>query len=283
MMQLPTNTEIQILSGWRAPESVTIYSPYIEPSSADNNPNRIQLKNLLKEAHRLLAAKRLGEREIDKILKPAKDLIDGDEFSTSSKRGLALFLNLDLFYYYHLPPTDMKPYVIVDKKFKTGPLAKLLNGNLHYYVLVLSFNGVQLFKGDRYNLKKLKFQKKPVGMMEDLNIDELPNERQLHVVAALDTGRKSKRYHGQYNETETNKDLLTQYFRHIDHRLRSYIKNKRAPLIIAGVDYLLPIYQQVNTYPHLFDKEIIGSIEHLSLDQIREKACTVLDNSQISK
>jgi|GEM_PF-2403777 len=70
MIQLPTKTQLEALRAWRAPNSVTIYSPYIAANSPENNPNRVQLKDLLKEAHKLLSNKNITEREINIILKP---------------------------------------------------------------------------------------------------------------------------------------------------------------------------------------------------------------------
>jgi len=269
MIQLPTNTEIKTLKAFKEPDSISIYAPYIAPNSSDN-PNRTQLKNFLKEARQQLLAKELDEREIDAILQPAKKLLDSEEFRMNYKHSLAVFIGNDFFRYYHLPPKGVTSSLIIGKGFSVQPIVELLNSSPPYFVLLLSHNGVQLLKGDRYNIEQI--QEFPTPMKEDLNIDEYPNEFQPHEVAPAIEGKGSNRFHGQYNQTQVDKEMLTKYFRHIDTKLQKVIKNEKIPLIIAGVEYLLPIYRQVNTYPHLLESEIQGSLEHSPLDSIRKKA-----------
>jgi hypothetical protein len=264
MIRIPTKLELEELRAFKKPLCLTIYSPYIASNAPDNNPNRIQLKNLLKEAHKLLSDHGLTKREIDSMIQPVEKLADGDRFRTNYPHGLA-------FKYYDLPPKGFTPYVFVNKSFKLKPILDLASNNLKYYLLIVSYNGAHLLKGDLYQIKKLKFHKAPAAMLKELNIDELPHERQFHNVAPASQGKKSERSHGQYNDTEVNKDMLARFFRIIDEKVTDQLKGKDTPLIIAGVDYLLPLYRQVNTYPHLLTSEITGNLEHLSLESIHKK------------
>lgn len=276
MIQLPTKAQLEVLRSWRAPNSVTIYSPYIAANSPDSNPNRIQLKSLLKEACQLLINNHIPQREVDAILEPAKKLLDGEEFTTSSKHGLVLFMHNDFFDYYHLPVDDVSQYVVVGGGFKLQPIVKLKNYNLSYYVLMVSHNGVQLFKGDLYDIKKIKFQKIPKTMLQELNIDEFDKLRGLHTVARVSEGKGSKQYHGEFEKSQIDKDMLTQFFRKIDSEVHKVIKDEKTPLILAGVEYLLPIYRKINTYPFISTKEIEGSLEHSPIETIRDQACEIL-------
>lgn len=281
MIQLPTKTEIETLQAFFKPNSVSIYAPYIAPSSP-NNPNRIQLKNLLKQARQLLTDAKLSSREIAATLQPAEKLLDGDEFRTNHEHNLALFMHHDCFAYYHLPAEATVSSVQMDKGFNLQPIIELLNDNLPYYVLRLSHNDVQLLKGDRYYIEQLQLQKFPTNMEQELNIDEYPNEIQTHSIAAASKGKGSEAFHGQYNETQVDKEMLIKFFRRIDQKLHDALKDKTTPLIIAGVDYLLPLYRQVSTYPHLLLDEIRGNLEHASLDFVREHASTILAHSTSS-
>lgn len=280
MIQLPTKTQLAALKAWRKPDCVTIYSPYITSNSASKNPNQTQLKVLLNEAEKILLDKHLTQREVNHILEPGFKLIDSDEFTTSSKHSLVLFMHHGFFDFYHLPTEDVDRSVIVGKGFKLWPIVKLIEFNLNYYLLLISSNSTRLFRGDSYRLKEIKFQKTPTTMMQELNIDELPKDRGLHSVARADAEKGSKRFHGQFEKSQTNKDLLTMYFRRIDKRVNRIIKNKKRPLILAGVDALLPIYRKVNTYPHLSKDELNGNFEHTPLDAVREQACKIVSDSQ---
>lgn len=274
MIQLPTTTQREALRANEQDNSISIYIPYLAPSSSDN-PNRIQLKNALKEVRRLLQAKKMPVRAIDELLSPAHRLIDGDEFRSLDPHSLALFIHHDFFAYYHLPSEGVQPLVVVDTKFSTKPLDELALNNQPYYVLLLNHNDVKLLKGDQYQIEPLQVENLPSNMVKALNIDEYPRERQLHPVANASSGKGSEQYHGQYNETQVDKDMLTEFFRRIDRRLHEVIKDTETPLIISGVDFLLPLYRQINTYPTLAKGEIRGNFEHEPLTNIRDRALMV--------
>ncbi|MBC7868653.1 hypothetical protein H7X69_00535 [Candidatus Saccharibacteria bacterium] len=275
MIKLPTETEIETLQSFQKPHCLSIYAPYITPTSA-NNPNRIQLKNLLKEARQLLSAEELSTREIAATLEPVEKLIDGEEFRVNHGYSLALFIHPDLFVYYRLPAEEMASSVRIDNGFNMQPIIELINTNPAYYVLLLSHNNVQLLKGDCYHIEPFQLPGLPNNMEQELNIDEQPKELQTHTVAAASRGKGSEGFHGQYEEAQVDKDMLTQFFRRIDRKLHSALKDSTMPLIIAGVDYLLPLYRQVSTYPHLLLDEIHGNLEHAALDVVHEQACQLV-------
>ncbi len=61
-------------------------------------------------------------------------------------------------------------------------------------------------------------------------------------------------------------------FRQINEGLQELLKERRSPLIFAGVDYLFPIYKQANTYPCLLDEAITGNPEELKVEELHAQA-----------
>jgi len=45
---------------------------------------------------------------------------------------------------------------------------------------------------------------------------------------------------------------------------------KKAPLVLAGVEYLFPIYQEANTYPDLVEEGITGNPENLKPEELHD-------------
>lgn len=274
MIQLPTKAQLKTLQVYKKPDSLSIYSPYIKPNSPDNNPNRTQLKNLLKEARQLLLSKKLSDRDIDELFKPVQKLLDGDEFRQDSKNSLALFISRDFFQYYHLPPKSVAVSVSINDGFNLQPILGVSQKNLPYFVLILSHNGARLLRGDKYSIEPIETYG---TMKQDLNIDEYPKGFQPHRVAPVIEGKGSNKFHGQYNESQVDKDMLAKFFTHIDSKMNKIMKKEKIPLIIAGVDYLLPLYRQANTYPRLLDSELQGNFEHTPPETIRKRACRLVD------
>jgi Bacterial archaeo-eukaryotic release factor family 3 len=68
------------------------------------------------------------------------------------------------------------------------------------------------------------------------------------------------------------KSRLLQYCHEVEQGVHDRLKDEEAPLVLAGVDYLLALYREVNRYPHLADKEIVGNPERLRLEDLRAQA-----------
>ena len=70
--------------------------------------------------------------------------------------------------------------------------------------------------------------------------------------------------------------MIRQYFQKLDRGLADLLQNEQAPLILAGVEYLFPIYQQANSYPHLIDEGVVGNPENMSREAIRRQAWQII-------
>ena len=54
------------------------------------------------------------------------------------------------------------------------------------------------------------------------------------------------------------------------------VPDRDRPLILAGVDFLFPIYQEANTYPNLLSEFIPGNPDRLPASELHEKAWSLL-------
>jgi hypothetical protein len=81
--------------------------------------------------------------------------------------------------------------------------------------------------------------------------------------------------HGD-DETDT-KDNILMFFRWIDKGLRSVLHDERAPMVLAGVEFLLPLYREANTYAHVLDAGILGNPEGKSAQQLHAEAWPLVE------
>lgn len=65
---------------------------------------------------------------------------------------------------------------------------------------------------------------------------------------------------------------LERFFRRLDAGLAARMHDEHAPLVLAGVHYLLPIYRGVSTYPHLVDAVLEGNPDGLSAAELQRRA-----------
>jgi hypothetical protein len=83
-------------------------------------------------------------------------------------------------------------------------------------------------------------------------------------------------FHGQGVGVDDKKDDLLRYLRSIDRGLRPLLETEQTPLLLAGVDYLLPIYREASTYPHLLEQVISGNPDRLSNQELHDRAWTLV-------
>jgi hypothetical protein len=79
-------------------------------------------------------------------------------------------------------------------------------------------------------------------------------------------------FHGQGDERDIAKEDLAKYFRLIDTALHPVLRNQQTPMILAAVQYLLPIFRDASTYPHIASEELAGNPDHLSGHELHARA-----------
>jgi hypothetical protein len=84
-------------------------------------------------------------------------------------------------------------------------------------------------------------------------------------------------FFGQGVGTDDSKDRILRYFREVDKGVKEMLPGDRIPLILAGVDYLLPIYREANTYPHLVGGGVEGNPDGLRPEELHARAFDLLD------
>lgn len=250
--------------------SVSVFMP-MHRSGPETQQDPIRLKNLIREAEERLIARGLHAPEAKELLEPAERLLRNGLFRQHQSDGLAMFLSLGVFHYYLLPFV-FEELVTVTDHFHIKPLLPLLSGDGRYFILALSQNKIRLLQSTHYSVSELDVADVPENLAETLRDDDSWKDLQMHS-ALSGKGKLSAISHGGEVDSKEN---IRRYFRRIDRGLHELLRNERAPLVLAGVDYLHPIYKEVNSYPHLMDKGIAGNPERLSAGELHELTWTIV-------
>jgi hypothetical protein len=241
-------------------------------SGPETQQDPIRFKNLLQEAEELLIARGLRSPETKELLEPAEKLLQDGLFHQHQSDGLGMFLSPEVFRYYLLPFV-FKELVIVTDRFHIRPLLPLLSGDGRYYILALSQNKIRLLQGTHYSVNEVALTDVPENLAETLRDDDSWKGLQMHSGISGGKGKLSSVTHGSEADSKEN---IKRYFRRIDKGLHELVRDERVPLVLAGVDYLHPLYKEVNTYPHLMEDGIGGNPEHLSAKELHAQTWTVV-------
>jgi len=235
----------------------------------------IRFRNLLREAHEQLLAKGLRAAKVGEILKKPQRLLQDKGFWQRQSDGLAVFFSSDAFHHFRLPLT-FEELVVISKRFLVKPLLPILTSDGLFYVLALSQNQVRLLEGTRHTVDEVALE----GLLQSLAeaFPEAPAEKQLlfHSGTPTGAGKRAAVFYGR-EISNVNKDRLLRWFRMIDKNLHSLLSDSRSPLVLAGVDYLFPLYREVNTYPHLMDEGIPGNPEGLRPEELHGPAWALVE------
>jgi len=260
---------------------VSLYMPTIQ-AGAEVQQNPIRFKNLIKQAETLLQEQgNLRSPEALELLQPALEL-DQEDFWRHQSQGLAIFIADGVFRYYCLP-LEFEELAVVSDRFYLNPLLPLLTGDGKFLLLALSQKQVRLFEGSRYSIQEIELEDVPTSVDAALLYDETAKEGQFRISTPKGGTNNSFQhagtFHGQGSpdQDEPQADIL-QFFHMLDQALQKYFRNEQAPLVLAGVEYLLPIYQEANTYPHLVNT--ILPVENVGIfkpEEMQEKVWSVVE------
>jgi len=270
-MNVLTRNNLNLLMEVHKGPCVSVFMP-MHRSGPETQQDPIRLKNLIREAEERLIARGLRAPEAKELLGPAEKLLQDGLFHQHQSDGLAMFLSPEVFRTYMLPFV-FKELVIVTDRFHIRPLLPLLSGDGRYYILALSQNKVRLLQGTHYSVNEVSLADVPKNLAETLRDDDSWKELQMHSALSGGQGTFSSVTHGSEVDSKEN---IKRYFRRIDKGLHELVRDERVPLVLAGVDYLHPIYKEVNTYPHLMEAGVGGNPERLSAKELHAQSWTVI-------
>jgi hypothetical protein len=270
-MNVLTRDNLKVLAETHKGLCVSIFMS-MHRSGPETQQDPIRFRNLVREAEEGLIAHGLRVPEAKEFLEPTQGLAEGSLFRQHQSDGLAVFLSRGVIDSY-LVPFAFEELVVVANRFHIKPLLPLLSGDGRYYILALSQNKVRLLQGTHYSVTEVDLAGAPETLAETLRDDDSRKELRGRTSAS---GGKSKSSVIRYGTVVDDKENLRRYFRQIDGGLHEALRNEQAPLVLAGVDYLHPIYREVNTYPHLMNEGVAGNPERLSAEELHKQTWTIV-------
>ena len=273
-MNVLRKADIEKLMSSHEGPCVSVFMP-THRGASESRQDQIRFKNLLREAEESLLQSGLRPPQVNELLEPAQRLLKDASFWKQQIDGLALFLCQDMFQYLRFPHR-FEELVVITGRFHVKPLLPLFSGDKQFYLLALSQNQVRLFQGSRYTVAEIDLEGVPDSLAESVGYDEREKQLQLHTGSPGAGGGRGAIFSGHGEGTDNAKDKILEYFRQIDKGLQQLLKDENAPLVLAGVEYLFPIYREANTCPGLVDDGVTGNPEKLSAEDLHAQAWAIV-------
>jgi hypothetical protein len=282
MKQLSREEVLELAAARTDPSAgpcVSIYQP-ADPPGREALEGPIRFKNLLDDAEDSLVARGKKRAEAHEILQQAWALHGNADFYRAPGLGLALFAAPGFFRYFRVP-LSFAELVVVGDRFHIKPLLPLLTGDGRFYVLALSQGGVRLLEGDRHEMREVPLDEDvPKSLAEWMKYTEEVESRQFHTRTdnPISTGMRGAVFFGTGSAADQdNKDEILEWFKQLEDAVEDKMGEDRAPLVLAGVEYLLPLYRQASGYKHILDEAITGNQEGTPDAELHKRAWELVE------
>ncbi len=271
-MDIITRDDIKQLA--EAPQVGICVSVYLPTHAAASQTEQDVLlyKNLVKKVEDGLVDSGMRSSDVTALLLPMKTLRDNALFWQHSSGGLAV-LNSDNEFRTLRLPGPVGPSAMVADRFVLKPLLPFVDHGDVYYVLALSLKNVRLFRGSRYEVAEVPVEDLPSSLAEALKWDDYEKHMQFFSTAMGTTA--SQTFYGTGGAGENHKDEVARYFRLVDDAVKASLP-AGAPIVLAGVEYLLPIYRSVSRDPWVLEDGVPGSPERVTGAELHQRSWAIV-------
>jgi hypothetical protein len=260
-----TKEQFKELAAYKADFTLSIYLKSHESGvEVNEHYDPVNFKNQLQEANRRLIEKGYNETVIKPLLEPAYDLIRNEPFWQQLSPGLALFIAEGYFKFIKMPSEPAEELLVIEPTFFVTPLVPLLSAPEYFYLLVISKKCAKIFKADALGMERLQI-KLPQSIDEVKRLSDLDSTtfRSGSSGSRAPVASQEGSYHGAGDGNVDDKDNLLTYFEAVDDILWEQLLNKEnAPLLLAAVEYELPIYRNACDYHNIWPQALTGNREH---------------------
>ena len=251
---------------------VSIYLP-THRSGPQTRQDPIRLKNLVNEARIELVDLGMRGPEADAFLQPARALVDDHNYWQHQSGGLALFLDDGMRAF--RVQEEFEPRVVVGDAFHVKPLLRVMSRGEQFNVLALSENQVGLLWGTRERVGQVDLPGDvPESLAAALWFEDPERQLQFRQAARAGTG-KGAIFHGHGGGKDQPQEEIERFFRAVDGGVRHLLR-PNVPLVLAGVERLLPIYREVTSHDPVMDGEVTGNPDRLTPEELHEEAWEIV-------
>jgi hypothetical protein len=275
-MDILSRNDLEALATERDGCHISIFMP-THRAGAEIQKDPIRLKNLLREARDHVIESGLRAPQAQALLSPARSLLEDRPFWQHQSDGLAIFVSSNEFHPYRLP-FNFKELVVAADHFHIKPLLPLLSGDGRFYVLAISQKELRLLQGTQFSVGEVDLEGVPTSLAEALSFDDPERRLQFHTAtgSTVAEGSRPAAFHGHGALTRDGKVDILRYFHQVDKGMQELLSGEQVPLVLAGVDYLLPLYKEANSYRHLVDEGTEGNPQELSNKELHRRAWAIV-------
>lgn len=230
-------------------------------------------RNSLQEVEKILAQKH-DTILIKRMLEPAYELVKSNSFWRDLTDGLAVYFADGYFKYLRLPGT-VSPQVRVNSSFYVSPLIPFMVKKEEFFLLDLAKKKPRFYRADAFGIEHLEIEEMPDSVADVVHFEEKDGDNLFRTGGRGGTGGAN--FHGIGGGKPDEKQNIAAYFEEVDDTIwKTHLHNATAPLLLSGIDYLLPIYRSVSDYKNIWPEALTGNHKFQNDAELYREAMQVM-------
>lgn len=249
--------------------SITITLP-THKTGEEGKQDPIRFKNLVNKVEEQLTKKGKKNGEIEKILKPARELLEKPLFWSHLEHGLAVYITENSFDVYKLPYT-VDEQLFVNDHFLITPLLPMTSMDGTYCVLAVSRQNLRLLRCTRNDVVDITPDDISVSVADYLEVDP-EKELQFHTGAR----GQAAMFFGHNANEEDKRIIVELFYREAEKEITALMNGLGDPLVLIGLKDNIHIYKKTNNYGRIVEDIIDHNPDELSEKQLKDEGWDVI-------
>jgi hypothetical protein len=272
-----TKEQFSELANYQGQHCITVYlQTHTKGSEVNELVDNTIFKNYLQQVTTQLKQKGVDELTIEKLLKPSFELLRNDQFWREQSKGLVVFITESSTKYIKLPTAPKAEEMLMNTSFYLSPLIPMMTQTDYFYLLMLSKKESKLYRAGEFGIVELIIDEMPNGVDDVVHFEEKEDQKLFRTGSSGAGGGAN--YHGQGAGKPDEKEHIAMYFDEVDETIWKAVLNKEnVPLLLAGVEYLIPIYKSVAQYKPIWDEAITGNQQYTDLQSLHQQAVKLME------
>lgn len=265
-----TLADVKALAGAVGP-CITLVMPI--PNSTEL---AARLKSGLRSVRKQLTECHTDTGTADGLLAPVEQLTANLQTAHTWSNSLIAFRSPGAFRHYWMRGR-LKDLAVVSERFEVRPLLAALAREQRFHLLAIGRHHVRLFRSTPHHSEEVRLEGvAPQNMQEFLHTHEPDHLLEDRMSAGPSIGSMQGVLFGTGSEKQKEQDRFRHFLKEVERGVTKLLRQDAEPLILAGVEYDVAIYRQLNTYPNLLEQAIHGSPERLTARDLDERAWEIV-------
>jgi hypothetical protein len=230
-------------------------------------------KTALLQVEKILVQRNTDPSLIKKVLRPGYGLVNDEAAWLNMHNGLAVYIAGDFMKFLRLPGT-VNQEVVVNGSFSVMQLVPFMVRPEYFYLLDLNKRNCRFFRADYFGIEYIPVEEMP-NAVDDVVHFENKDDQKLFRLSS--NGAKAANYHGIGSGKPDDKENIALYLEEVDDTLwQTHLHATNVPLLLAGLEYQVPIYRSVSKYNNIWPEALIGNHQFDEPETIYKKAMQVM-------